>query len=197
MILNEAQIEDLFAGKLVEHFIDLQPTHIERLQGGRTIRHCPVRVGKRCAVQMSIGKPASCDALVVAIDTSWATGWPVKLKRALVQEEPVRLLRTGLIVQNDKLAKDDPRSFGYTERPSEALPGEPEAIDAETLSRYSKEANERHTAFQDALDERPLLEQLAYELRRAEEVGVDAKHVHSAIQRRIRALRRQIDQRAA
>jgi hypothetical protein len=196
VILAQEQLERLFAGVLVEHFIDLQPTHVERLLGGRTIRHCPVSVGKRYPVHPAFGKPASCEVLIVGVDTTWATGWPVKLKRVTVEQVGPRYLQASGGRERGSATPGDSIARGYTHTAAKALRDAGEAIDDETLGRYSKEAQEKHTAFLEGLDSRPLHEQLAYALEGAELVGVDHRHEQMVIRRKIRALLRKIDQAA-
>jgi hypothetical protein len=196
MILTSEQIADLFAGRVIDHYEPVRRHHKQVLKDGSEILARPWSRTRSYAAQLP-GKKASCQVLVLAcVHDSTTDRWFLSLKIERVQQEPARLLKRGVITQTSA-PEESSRAHGYTDRPSEALKAEPEAVDAETLDKYSKQAQERHSAFLDALEERPLLEQLAYELRRAEEVGVDARHVHSALQRRIRALRRQIDQRAA
>jgi hypothetical protein len=196
MILTSEQIADLFAGRVIDHYEPVRRHHKQVLKDGSEILARPWSRTRSYAAQLP-GKKASCQVLVLAcVHDSTTDRWFLSLKIERVQQEPARLLKRGVITQTSA-AEESSRAHGYTDRPSEALRGEPEAIDAESLDRYSKVASERHTAFLDALDDVPLEEQLAYELRRAREVGTDDTHARMAIQRRIRALRRKNDQRAA
>lgn len=197
MIVTREQLDALFAGDVVEHTEPVRPSHRRELDNGVPIVVRPYSKTRSYAAQLAAGKTASCRVHVLACVHDAPHGvWRLHLKMEKVRQEPARLLKRGLVTQ---VPHDPahPRSRGYTDRPSEALSGEPEAIDAETQDRYSREAVDRHRAFKDTVEDRPLEEQLAYELRRAEAVGVDATHSRAAIQRRIRALRRLIDQRAA
>ena len=88
--------------------------------------------------------------------------------------DPVRLLH-----------KDSSR--GYTSRPEEAIPGEPEAVDADTLQQFAEDGAVRHLAFREGLR---LEDRLAHASRRAQAAGVDVTREHAAIARRVEAIER-------
>jgi hypothetical protein len=87
---------------------------------------------------------------------------------------------------------------GYTSNPRDAVPDEPEAVDAATQARITDEARRRDHARrgwleQQALDgQRSLEEQLAEVRRRGQRSGVDLRDHERAIQRRIVDMARKV-----
>lgn len=88
--------------------------------------------------------------------------------------DPVRLLH-----------KDSSR--GYTTRPEEAVPDEPEAVAVEDLERFAADAAARHVAFREGLR---LEDRLARASRSAQAAGVDVTRERAAIARRVEAIER-------
>jgi hypothetical protein len=198
MILEPAQIAALHAGELVDHTINVTKSHRRLLDNGEEIVVRPFTHTKTYAAQIKKpGEPpkTSCRMHVVScVHDVPGKCWKLHLRIARVQQEPPRLLKAGLVVKTN-LPEEHARARGYTDRPSEALSREPEAIPAEVQEKYSKERREAHEEFLATLDERPAMEQLAFALRLAEEEGVDPAHVHSQMRRRAKSLLRQIEQR--
>jgi hypothetical protein len=197
VILDQDQIEALFAGETIDHHEKWRPHHTVHLDDGKTLTRPPWTIGQHYAAQIAAGKVASCRVVVLSTVGDHVNKlWTLRLRRLVVEQEKPRLLARGS-GKEIKVHPESSRAKGYTDRPSEALRGEPEAIDAPTLEKYSQEARERHTAFIAELESRPLEEQVASALKYAAEIGVDDTHTRAAIQRRLRALYRRIDQRKA
>ncbi len=87
---------------------------------------------------------------------------------------------------------------GYTTNPRDAVPDEPEAVDAATLTRYAKKARERDTARGGYMDQRALQEaetleaELATIRRLGRARGVDLRDDERVIRRRIAAMARKV-----
>lgn len=187
MLITQEQMERLFKDEDVTHYEPIRGW--EHTQFGL---RCGFKMDKPYAMQLAPGRRATCRARITQLshgDSHWRM--TLKIDR-VVEDTPRFLQRSG----GKPRGRDetDPVARGYTHMPAKALRDAGEAIDDETLTRYSKEAGERHDVFQTALEDVPIAQQLAYELERAANLGVDSVHSRMAIMRRIRQLRRKNDQ---
>lgn len=199
MILAQDQLEALFAGETIDHHSKRTPSEWNDFNWT-----CRFKPGVSYAACLW-GKRASCRVKVLTVVPLGEEGWRLRLQIDRTREDrPVFLQRSGGRPRGRDEAAGDRNvteaqrqvARGYTHMPSRALRDAGEAIDDETLARYSRERREAHEAFLAALDERPVIEQLVYELHRAQRVGTDSTWVHSVIMRKVRRLRRENDQRS-
>lgn len=189
MLITQEQMERLFK--------DEEVTHYEPIRGWEHTQfglRCGFKLDKPYAMQLAPGRRATCRARIIHLkhgDSHWRMTLRIDYSR---EETPRFLQRSG----GKPRGRDetDPVARGYTHMPAKALRDAGEAIDDEALGKYTKEARERDEVRRvEEEDERPLIEQLAFVLKLAEEEGVDPEHVHSTMRRRIRALWRQIEQK--
>lgn len=148
----------------------------------------PPPVGSIRALQTRVGKDATC--LIEVLDVAPQPDGAHTVKFKLHTEMPVRLMN-----------KSGNYPY-YTEDPDQALPGEDEAVDDQTLQRFSMEAGQgnaaRTAAYEQMLRERPLSERLRLLEEMHDRGDVDLSRMLAPIRRRLDAAERKaFQQRAA
>lgn len=197
LLISQEQMERLFKDEEVIHYEPIRGW--EHTQFGL---RCGFKLDKPYAMQLAPGRRATCRARITHLkhgDSHWRM--TLRIDRT-VQDTPRFLQASGGKPRGQDLNKGQPgppvwddMAKGYTHMPAKALRDAGEAIDDETLGRYTKEGWERHEArLEEQMNQLPPMEQLAFVLKLAEEEGVDPEHVHSAMRRRSKALLRQIEQ---
>lgn len=179
-------------------FKDEEVIHYEPIRGWEHTQfglRCGFKVDKPYAMQLAPGRRATCRARIIHLkhgDSHWRMTLRIDHSR---EETPRFLQRSG----GKPRGRDetDPVARGYTHMSAKALRDAGEAIDDETLGRYTKEAQERDAARQDAIDSRPLHEQMAHEMEMWKLAGLDTKHDEMVFSRRLRVMRRKRQQKAA